>query len=70
MPAFFPDGWNTIIGILVAATPIVASFFGYHTSPNFQGDAVEIGSAVVSVIGSVYALYGRVRAAVPGWFAR
>lgn len=64
------DGLNTLLGIAIAFAPTAATYFGYQTSPNFTGDATEILAAIVTVIGTVYAIYGRLRASSPGWFAK
>lgn len=65
-----PDGFNTIAGLLIALAPTLASGFGYDTSPDFTGDATEILAATVTVIAGIYALYGRITAKAPGWFAK
>lgn len=60
-----PNGTTTISGIALMLAPVVANFFGYDTSPNFEGDASELIAAAITIIGSVVALYGRAKAKGP-----
>ena len=64
------EGFKTFLGIAIAFAPTVATMFGYHTSPSFTGDATQIASAVVALAGSALAVYGRLVAAAPGFFAK
>ena len=53
------EGSKTYIGLAIAFAPSVATVFGYETSPNFEGDATELLSALVQLIGTAIAVYGR-----------
>ncbi len=64
------SGYKTYIGLLVAAVPTVASLFGYDTSPSFQDDFTHAAEDIVTVAGLIIALYGRLYATAPGWFAK
>lgn len=64
------DGFKTFLGIAISAAPMVATLFGFDTSPSFTGDATEIVSAIISVFGAVLAIYGRLVANSSGWFAK
>lgn len=64
------NGLKTFLGIAITVAPMVATLFGYHTSPSFTGDATEVSAAVVSLVGAALALYGRLVANTPGWFAK
>lgn len=59
------NGYKTFLGLAIAVAPSVATMFGYHTSPNFEGDVTEIVSAVVALIGTAIAIYGRIVAKGP-----
>ena len=64
------SGYKTIIGAVIAAIPSIATLFGFETSPDFTGQATEIAGAIVTLLGTVLAIYGRVVAVAPGWFAK
>jgi len=64
------QGYRTFIGILISAVPTLATFLGFDTAPNFVGDATEIAGAIVTLIGAGVAIYGRLKAETPGWFAK
>lgn len=64
------DGAKTILGIVIAFAPSIATLFGFDTSPDFTGDATEIVSAVIALLGSALAIYGRAKAKGPMWFTR
>lgn len=64
------SGLKTISGILITIAPLVATMFGYDTSPDFSGDASELISAGVVLVGSALALYGRAVAKAPLWFVK
>ena len=64
------SGYKTIIGIIIAAVPTVATFFGYETSSDFEGQATEMLAGLLTIGGLCFALYGRLKATVPGWFAK
>lgn len=64
------DGIKTLLGIALTLAPMVATMFGYDTSPDFQGDASELSAALVVLIGSAIAIYGRVKAKGPTWFQK
>lgn len=53
------EGSKTYIGLAIAFAPSIATMFGYQTSPNFEGDATELLSALVQLIGTAIAVYGR-----------
>lgn len=60
-----PEGTKTITGLLIAALPTILTLFGYDTAPDFNQNATEIASAIVTIGGLIYALYGRIKAQGP-----
>jgi len=66
----FPNGTNTYIGIITSVLPFILSFFHLAPTPAFNSQFPDIAMAVVSLLGAGYAIYGRARASVPGWFAK
>jgi len=63
------NGWKTIIGLAIAAVPSLAALLGFNVSPDFETQALGTVDEVVTIGGLVLALYGRLVAQVPGWFA-
>jgi hypothetical protein len=63
------NGYKTYVGLIIAAIPNVAHLFGYETLPGFSEQAAEVVDSFITVTGLVVALYGRLVAQVPGWFA-
>lgn len=70
LPAILPDNLNTYAGIITFAAPFVASIFGYAPTPSFDADLPEAITAVAMLLGSAYALYGKLRHQIPHWFTR
>ena len=66
----FPSGSNTYIGLIVTVAPLVLSLFGFAPTPAFNEQFPNEIAAIVSLIGAVYATYGRLKASTPGWFAK
>lgn len=66
----FPEGTNTLIGIVVALAPTVLSWFGYAPTPAFDAEFSSAFMAILTLVGGLYAAWGRLRANVPGWFAK
>lgn len=66
----FPIGSNTYIGLVVALAPTILSWFGYAPTPEFNSQFSSELSAILTLLGGVYAVYGRLRATTPGWFAK
>jgi len=64
------DGLKTFIGILIAAAPSIAGLFGYHAMPGFSEQATQIAMDMITLAGAAFAIYGRLVANTPGWFAR
>lgn len=64
------NGYKTYAGLLIAAVPTIASAFGFDTSTGFSEQAMEVTESIVTIIGLALALYGRLVAVVPGWFAK
>lgn len=64
------SGYKTLIGAVIAALPSVATLFGFETSPDFTGQATEIAGAIVTLVGTAFAVYGRLVAQAPGWFSK
>ena len=66
----FPDGMNTYIGIVVAFAPTLLSWLGYTPTPAFSEEFPQTLSAIITVLGTAYAVYGRARAQASGWIAK
>jgi Flp pilus assembly protein TadB len=64
------DGAKTLIGVLIAALPTLATLLGYDTSPDLTGDLTEIGAGIMTIIGVGVAIYGRIVANGPMWFTK
>lgn len=64
------SGYRTFIGLFVAAIPNIATLFGYEVAPEFSQQANEFIESAITILGLLIALYGRMKATVPGWFAR
>lgn len=64
------EGSRTYLGLAIAFAPSVATMFGYETSPNFEGDATELLAALVQLIGTALAVYGRFVAKGPTLFTK
>jgi len=43
---------------------------GYHVAPGFSEQATQLLMDIVTLVGAAFALYGRLVATVPGWFAK
>jgi threonine/homoserine/homoserine lactone efflux protein len=63
------EGLKTIIGAVISMVTPVAILFDVAVSPEFVSEATEITVAVIGLAGSAYAIYGRLVAKYPGWFA-
>ena len=64
------NGLNTYIGIAVAVAPSIAHLFGFSVTPQFNTDFGDTVAAVVTLLGTAFAVWGRLRASTPGWFAK
>lgn len=64
------NGYRTFIGLAIAAVPNIAALLGFDTAPGFGEQATEITEAIITIIGLGVALYGRLVATAPGWFAK
>lgn len=64
------SGYKTLIGLIIASVPTLATFAGFDTSPDFTGQATEFAASIVTIGGLLFALYGRLVAEVPGWFSK
>lgn len=64
------SGYKTYIGIIVAIAPTVAQMFGYQLTGNFAGQFTQSADDIVALVGAAFAIYGRLKATVPGWLAR
>lgn len=64
------SGYKTFLGIAIAAVPTVAQILGFETSPGFAQDATELVEQLLQIAGLALALYGRLTASSPGWFAK
>ena len=53
---------QTILASLVTVIALIAGGFNLTIDAQTQGEVVELVSVVVGVIGSVFAIYGRVKA--------
>ena len=53
---------KTILASIVTVIALIAGGFNLTIDVQTQGEAVELVSVVVGVIGSVFAIYGRVKA--------
>lgn len=56
------SGLKTFIGAGVAALGAVASLFGYTVTEGDMTQFVENIGNIVTLLGSIYAIYGRVKA--------
>jgi len=63
-------GYKTMIGAVIAATPSIAALFGYDVSESFAGEASSLVDAIITLVGAAIAVYGRLVAETPGWFAK
>ena len=70
MKGFLPDGLNTYAGLIVAFTPMIAGWFGYAPTPEFNGQLESTVLAWITAIGGIYALYGKARHDLPKWFSK
>ena len=70
MKGILPDGLNTYLGLTVALAPTFASWFGYAPTPEFNSDFQSTVLAVITLIGTVYAAYGKLRHQLPTWFKK
>ena len=62
-----PNGLNTYAGIIVTVLPAILSLFGIHIVQQDQFNALVMDG--ISLLGALYAFYGRARATTPGIFA-
>lgn len=53
---------KTILASIVTVIALIAGGFNLTIDVQTQSEAVELASVVVGVIGSVFAIYGRVKA--------
>ena len=53
---------KTILASIVTVIALIAGGFNLNIDAQTQGEAVELVSVVVGVIGSVFAIYGRIKA--------
>ena len=53
---------KTILASIVTVIALIAGGFNLTIDVQTQGEVVELVSVVVGVIGSVFAIYGRVKA--------
>lgn len=53
---------KTILASLVTVIALIAGGFNLTIDVQTQGEVVELVSVVVGVIGSVFAIYGRIKA--------
>lgn len=70
MKGLLPDGMNTYLGLAVALAPTFASWFGYAPTPEFNGQFEEAALAVLTIVGTLYAVYGKMRHQIPTWFKK
>lgn len=70
MKGLLPDGMNTYTGLIVGFTPIIASMFGYSPTPEFNDQLEPTILALISLVGAVYAFYGKARHQIPTWFKK
>ncbi len=63
-------GIRTILSLLVAAAPTVATMAGFDTSPDFNGDALNIIGAVITIGGAAAGIYFRIISKGPTWFTK
>lgn len=70
MKALLPDGLNTYAGLIVAFAPTIFSWFGYAPTPEFNEQLQPTILAVVSILGGIYAVYGKMRHQIPTWFKK
>lgn len=64
------SGYKTLLGAAIAAVPALAGLLGYDVAPGFSEQANDLISEIITVVGAVLAIYGRLVATVPGWFAK
>jgi hypothetical protein len=64
------NGYKTILGSLIAATPAFANLMGFDVAPGFGEEATAILMDVITIVGVAIAIYGRLVAQAPGWFAK
>lgn len=63
-------GYKTLIGAVIAAAPALAGMLGYSVSGSFGAEATQAVDAIITLIGSAIAIYGRLVAQTPGWFSK
>ena len=59
--------WGSVIAALGVVVPLVANIFGWNID---HARVVEIGSAVITLGGAGYALYGRFKSGLKPLFSR
>lgn len=63
-------GYRTIIASVIAAIPALANVLGFETAPGFTEEATEIVLGIITLGGAAAAIYFRLKATLPGWFAK
>lgn len=64
------NGFKTYLGIIVALAPTVAHLFGGHVTPAFTSQFADTADSLIQLGGMCFAMYGRLVATAPGWFAK
>jgi hypothetical protein len=64
------NGYRTIVSAVIAALPALANLLGFEVAPGFSEEATEAVMDVITVGGTIAAIYFRLKATVPGWFAK
>lgn len=64
------NGLKTYIGIIIAVAPTLASLFGFNLSPTFGDQFTAAATDIITLLGAGLAIYGRLKAEVPGWWVR
>jgi len=63
----FPNGTNTYAGIIVALAPTILSWAGFAPTPEFNNEFAGTLSAIITLVGGAYAIYGKLRHQIPTW---
>ena len=66
----FLAGKKTIIGLIVILIPIITPFFGYEVNQAFPVEFSRFADEVFVLVGTAFALYGRIVAKGPVWFKK
>ncbi len=64
------NGYKTYVGLVIALAPTVAHVFGHTLTPAFSQQLPDLLDTGIQLAGLLLAFYGRLVAAVPGWFAK